>query len=81
MCTSKLLVEEKKEKKTATRRRFQIKKALGGTVFYWEVKARDAPKSIKRGCKGRRRLCVERLKPKWVKNKGLKRPELALLRE
>jgi hypothetical protein len=32
MCTSKLLVDRKKRKKTATTRRFQTKKALGAAA-------------------------------------------------
>jgi hypothetical protein len=89
MCTSKLLVERKKKRKQKSNNK-KIPNQKGsrhccrGTVFYWEVKTRDAPKSIKSGCKGRtrtRRLCVQRLKPKWVKSKGLKKPDLALLRE
>jgi hypothetical protein len=80
MCTSKLLVEKKKGK-NSNKKKIPNQKGSRRTVFYWEVKTRDAPKSIKSGCKGRRRLYVQRLKPKWVKNKGLKKPELALLRE
>jgi hypothetical protein len=76
--------KEKKEQQQEDSNQKGFRRCCRGAVFYWEVKIRDAPKSIKSGCKGRRtrrRLCVQRLKPKWVKAKGLKKPELALLRE
>ncbi len=59
MCTSKLLVEIKKNKKTKKKNSNNKKiphqkgsrRCCRGTVFYWEVKTRDAPKSIKSGAR------------------------------
>jgi hypothetical protein len=51
MCTSKLLVEEKKEKKTATRRRFQIKKALGGQCFIGKSRLEMLPNQSRVGAR------------------------------